>query len=109
MRVETAPLWRVVDHPRPDVFHAKPMRRRASSPRRRRSARCSGTATLPDELRDDGAPLLLADGERESALVLRGRVTDLAAEIRRHPTGPLVERRRGDELLFRAVRVPPLG
>lgn len=58
---------------------------------------------------DDGAPVLLADSDRESVFILLGTYTGLADEIRRrHPGGILVEQRRDDELLFRAVREPPL-
>lgn len=57
---------------------------------------------------DDGGPLLRADSDRESVFVLLGRYRDLADVLQRRHGGTRVEERRGDEVLFRAVRVPAL-
>lgn len=57
-----------------------------------------------------GTPVLRADSDRESVFILLGAYRDLAEAIRRrHRGAALVEQTRDGEILFRAVRVPPLA
>ncbi len=57
----------------------------------------------------DGSPVLRADSDRESVFVLLGTYLGLLDALqRRHPDGTVVEQTRDGEILFRAVRVPPL-
>ena len=61
-------------------------------------------------LESDGTPVIRADSDRESVFILLGAYLGLAEAIqRRHPGGVVVEQTRDGEILFRAVRVPPLA
>jgi hypothetical protein len=60
-------------------------------------------------LEPDGTPVLRADSDRESVFILLGTYVGLADTLQqRHRDGTRVEETRDGEILFRAIRVPPL-